>query len=103
MNQQQLEKYLWGAATLLRGVIDPGEYKSIIFPLMFFKRISDVYDEEYQEALEESGGDKEYAEFAENHRFQVPLGSHWEDVRNLSQNGQDYRTVDQRRIWGLCI
>lgn len=84
ISQQELEQYLWGAAVLLRGVIDPGEYKSIIFPLMFFKRISDVYDEEYQEALEESDGDKEYAEFAENHRFQVPLGAHWEDVRNVS-------------------
>jgi type I restriction enzyme M protein len=86
ISQQQLEQYLWGAATLLRGVIDPGEYKSIIFPLMFFKRISDVYDEEYQQALEESGGDQEYAEFAENHRFQVPAGAHWNDVRNVSIN-----------------
>ena len=84
ISQQELEQYLWGAAVLLRGVIDPGEYKSIIFPLMFFKRISDVYDQEYQQALEESGGDKEYAEFAENHRFQVPLGAHWQDVRNVS-------------------
>lgn len=84
ISQQELEQYLWGAAVLLRGVIDPGEYKSIIFPLMFFKRISDVYGEEYQEALEESGGDKGYAEFAENHRFQVPLGAHWEEVRNVS-------------------
>ena len=86
ISQQQLEQYLWGAATLLRGVIDPGEYKSIIFPLMFFKRISDVYDEEYQEALEESGGEKDYAEFKENHRFQIPTGSHWNDVRTVSQD-----------------
>ncbi|ADE36558.1 type I restriction-modification system subunit M [Methanohalophilus mahii] len=94
ISQQQLEQYLWGAATLLRGVIDPGEYKSIIFPLMFFKRISDVYDEEYQQALEESGGDQEYAEFAENHRFQVPAGAHWNDVRNVSINvGQAIKTA----------
>lgn len=84
ISQQELEQYLWGAAVLLRGVIDPGEYKSIIFPLMFFKRISDVYDEEYQQALEDSGGDKDYAEFAENHRFQIPLGAKWEDIRNVS-------------------
>jgi len=86
ISQQQLEQYLWGAATLLRGVIDPGEYKSIIFPLMFFKRISDVYDEEYQAALEESGGEKDYAEFKENHRFQLPPNTHWDDVRTVSQN-----------------
>lgn len=92
--QQELEQYLWGAAVLLRGVIDPGEYKSIIFPLMFFKRISDVYDEEYQEALAESGGDKVYAEFAENHRFQVPLCAHWENVRNVSTDvGKTIKTA----------
>lgn len=84
ISQQQLEQYLWGAAVLLRGVIDPGEYKSIIFPLMFFKRISDVYDEEYQEALVEYGGEKEYAEFKENHRFQLPTNTHWDDVRTVS-------------------
>ena len=45
MNQPELEKYLWGAATTLRGTIDAGDYKQYIFPLLFFKRISDVYDE----------------------------------------------------------
>ena len=84
ISQQQLEQYLWGAAVLLRGVIDPGDYKSIIFPLMFFKRISDVYDEEYQAALVEYGGEKEYAEFKENHRFQLPTNTHWDDVRTVS-------------------
>src|ERR1700737_3061519 len=82
ITQQQLESYLWGAATLLRGVIDAGDYKQFIFPLLFFKRICDVYGEEYQRALEESEGDIGYAVFAENHRFQIPEGAHWRDVRN---------------------
>ncbi len=43
ITQQQLESYLWGAATLLRGVIDVGDYKQFIFPLLFFKRICNVY------------------------------------------------------------
>ena len=86
ITQQQLEQYLWGAAVLLRGVIDPGEYKNIIFPLMFFKRISDVYDEEYEEALKESAGDKDYALNKEFHRFQVPEGAHWKDVRKITKN-----------------
>jgi type I restriction enzyme M protein len=81
MTQQALEKYLWGAATLLRGLIDAGDYKQYIFPLLFFKRICDVYDEEYQSALKESGGDLKFAEFAENHRFQIPKGAHWKHVR----------------------
>jgi type I restriction enzyme M protein len=81
MTQQALEKYLWGAATLLRGLIDAGDYKQYIFPLLFYKRICDVYDEEYQNALKESDGDLKFAEFAENHRFQIPKGAHWKHVR----------------------
>ena len=50
MTQKELEKYLWGAATQLRGTIDAGDYKQYIFPLLFFKRICDVYDEEFENA-----------------------------------------------------
>jgi type I restriction enzyme M protein len=93
MTQQELESYLWGAANLLRGVIDPGDYKSIIFPLMFFKRLSDVYDEEYKEALQ-TYGDEESARFSENHLFQIPDDSHWKDVRKTTSNvGQVIRTA----------
>ena len=86
MTQDQLEKYLWGAATALRGTIDAGDYKQYIFPLLFFKRISDVYDEEFEKALAESDGDLEYASFAENHHFIVPQGAHWKDVRETTIN-----------------
>lgn len=81
MTQKQLEDYLWGAANILRGMIDAADFKQYIFPLLFFKRLSDLWDEEYQQALDESDGDLSYAEFAENHRFQIPEGCHWEDVR----------------------
>ena len=86
MTQKQLENYLWGAAKILRGTIDAGDYKQYIFPLLFFKRICDVYEEEYQKALEESDGDLEYASFAENHHFQVPEYSHWNRVRETTTN-----------------
>lgn len=86
MTQQQLEKYLWGAATTLRGTIDPGDYKQFIFPLLFYKRICDVYDEEFENALKESDGDLEYAGFEENHRFQIPKGAHWNEVRETTTN-----------------
>ena len=86
MTQQELEKYLWGAATALRGTIDAGDYKQYIFPLLFFKRICDVYDEEYENALKESDGDIEYATFAEHHHFQVPKGAHWNGVRETTVN-----------------
>jgi type I restriction enzyme M protein len=86
ITQAQLESYLWGAATLLRGTIDAGDYKQFIFPLLFYKRLCDVYDEEFQQALNESGGDIEYAAFAENHRFQIPQDAHWNVVRETSNN-----------------
>ena len=57
-----------------------------MFPLLFFKRISDVFDEEHQAALAESGGDEEFALFPQNYRFQIPDGCHWEDVRAVTQN-----------------
>jgi len=82
----ELEQYLAKAADLLRGSIDQADFKAYIFPLMFFKRISDVYLEEFADALEESGGDHEFATFAENHRFAIPEGDVWADVRNHSEN-----------------
>ena len=82
---EQLKSYLWGAAVLLRGQIDATGYKEYIFPLLFFKRISDVYDEEYNKALEESGGDEEYAKSA-LHAITIPDGVHWKDVRMKTEN-----------------
>ena len=53
----ELEQYLWKAANILRGPIDNADFKAYIFPLLFFKRISDTYDEEYSRALKESDVD----------------------------------------------
>ncbi|MYB24253.1 MAG: SAM-dependent DNA methyltransferase [Acidimicrobiia bacterium] len=86
ISQSQLESYLWGAATLLRGTIDAGEYKSFIFPLLFLKRLSDVFDEEWQAALEVSQGDEDYAALPEQHRFQIPDGAHWSDLRQSAND-----------------
>lgn len=109
LTQQQLESYLWGAATLLRGVIDAGDYKQFIFPLMFLKRLSDIYDEEFAEALEVSGGDVDFASFQENHPFQIPEGAHWKDLRAVGTNVgtaiqramRDIETANQDRLFGI--
>jgi len=82
----QLSSHLWAAANILRGPVDAADFKTYIFPLLFFKRISDVFDEEIADALEESKGDIEYAYFPENHRFQIPEGFHWSDIRAISTN-----------------
>ena len=76
----QIESYLWESANILRGPVDASDFKTYIFPMLFFKRISDVYDEEYLTALKDSDNDQDYAEFPENHRFQIPEGCHWKDV-----------------------
>lgn len=82
----ELESWLWEAANILRGPVDAADFKTYIFPLLFFKRICDVYDEEYQKALKESEGDIEYASYPENHQFPIPEGCHWNDVRSHTVN-----------------
>lgn len=77
----KLEAYLWGSADILRGKIDAGSYKQYIFPLLFFKRLNDVYEEETAKAVAENG--EEAAEWEEIHSYKIPSGAHWEDVRNV--------------------
>ena len=83
---QQLESHLWEAANILRGPVDAADFKTYVFPLLFFKRISDVHDEERAAALKEAEGDEEYALFPQNYRFQIPDGCHWQDVRTVASN-----------------
>ncbi len=82
----ELKSYLWNSAVLLRSNIDAGAYKQYIFPLLFFKRICDVYDEETQKAVEEYG--ENIIDFDEEdiHTFIVPEGYHWKNVREVSEN-----------------
>ena len=81
---EELKSYLWNSAVLLRTHIDAGSYKQYIFPLLFFKRISDVWDEEFSNAIAEYG--EEAASFPEIHRFVLPEGYHWKDIRETSEN-----------------
>ncbi len=86
MNLQELKKHLWNCAEILRGsAVDRTDWKGYILPLLFFKRISDVWDEETAEAVE-TYGDAEPTLFPEVHRFQVPEGCHWRDVRETPSN-----------------
>jgi len=78
----ELESHLWEAANILRGSpVDRTDWKSYILPLLFFKRLCDVWDEEYEEARQTYGED-----FADEHRFQIPSGCHWNDVRATPAN-----------------
>ena len=80
-----LKRFLWDAATHLRGQIDAAGYKEYIFPMLFFKRISDVYDEQYDGYVHEGGAD--YAnEQAKDLAIHLPDGAHWDDVRRVTEN-----------------
>lgn len=82
---EELKSFLWGAATRLRGQIDAAGYKEYIFPLLFFKRISDVYDEQYAGFLHDGG--EEYANMqSQELAIRIPDGAHWKDVRQVTEN-----------------
>lgn len=86
LTSTQLYNHLFEACNILRGPINQDDYKNYVTPILFFKRLSDVYDEETQKALEESGGDYEFASFPENHRFIIPEGCHWNEIRERTEN-----------------
>jgi len=78
----RLESHLWEAANILRGSpVDRTDWKSYILPLLFFKRICDVWNEEFQEAVNTYGED-----YIDEHRFQIPEGCHWNAVRETPVN-----------------
>ena len=83
---QNLYNFLFEACNILRGPVSQDNFKDYITPILYFKRISDVYDEETQAALDESGGDNEYASLPEQHRFVIPDGCHWIDIRERTEN-----------------
>jgi len=86
MATQELQARLWDAANILRGsAVDRTDWKSYILPLLFFKRLSDVWDEEEAEARE-TYGDTDLSQFPEAHRFHIPEGCHWRDVRETPSN-----------------
>ena len=82
----RLFSHLYQACNILRGPIDQDDYKSYVIPILFFKRISDVYDEETQKAIEEYGEDMEFYPEEELHDFIIPQGCHWNDVRVTSED-----------------
>ena len=86
LTKQQLQSYLWESANILRGKIDSGDFKHYILGLLFFKRLSDVFDEENQKLIESVGEDlaKEKEMYADV--FFIPKGSHWSDVLSTSTN-----------------
>lgn len=82
----ELESFLYASADILRGYVEASEYKSYVFPLLFFKRVCDVYDEETANAIKQYGEDGAKFMGTTIHRFIVPEGNHWRDVRSTTEN-----------------
>jgi type I restriction enzyme M protein len=85
VTREELGRWLWGAADILRGAVRPERYGYYVLPLLFFKRLSDVYLEEFEEALAEYKSE-EVARQRFFHRFEMPEGCLWSDVRRVSTN-----------------
>lgn len=81
----QLESHLWKAADILRGRIDAADYKHYIFGLLFFKRLSDVWAEEFDARMKQYN-DAELAADPDEHRFDVPDGAFWHQVKQHTTN-----------------
>ena len=83
---QELYNFIFEACNILRGPVSQDNFKDYITPLLYYKRLSDVYDEETEEALAISNGDVEFAALPEQHRFDIPDGCHWQNVRERTEN-----------------
>ena len=87
------------AAHIITGPIDASDYKTYIFPILFFKRISDVFDEELQATIEEFDDEALARTMRENFTVYIPEGAHWKDVFARSQDigealKQAFRTIE---------
>ena len=86
MPDMELGPTLWSAADILRGTVEGADYKSYIFPLLFFKRISDVDLTQRAEALADYGEDLTEEIVRDYTTFNIPEGCHWSDLTNVVQN-----------------
>ena len=83
---EDLEKRLWDAANALRGPVDPADFKTYVFPMLFWKWISDTYDWERAQAVAEYGEDVDPEVEADFHKFDLPKGTHWREVTTKTAN-----------------
>jgi type I restriction enzyme M protein len=86
LSQSELESRLWAAANALRGPVDPADFKAYIFPLLFCKRVCDSWDEEHGQAVDDFDDLLTDEIEADYHRFVIPHGCHWDDLRRVSEN-----------------
>ena len=83
MSVVEIERYLWGAANILRGAVSAADYQDYVYPLIFYKWLSDRHDEARAAALTASGGDTSYAEAREHYEWVLPSARSWRELRSV--------------------
>lgn len=87
LTQRELEQALWAAANALRGPVDPGDFKAYVFPVLFYKWISDVYDYHHDQAASQLGDDStQEIEDEDYQTFLIPDGAHWDEAYEVTKN-----------------
>jgi type I restriction enzyme M protein len=86
LTRQELESRLLAAADSLRGPVDPTDFKACVFPLLFFKRLSDAWDAEHAAAVADYGDSVPPEALPDYHRFALPPECHWRDLRRVGEN-----------------
>lgn len=89
MTQQEFEAWLWEAANILRGPVDPANLRDYVFPLLFLKRINDTWEQEQADAEAKFGKNVSVVVAADFHTFNIPKGCHWSDLRKITSAGEN--------------
>jgi len=102
LDVKTLETWLWEAACKIRGEIDAPKYKDYILPLIFLKRLSDVFDDEIARLSEEYGDKKTADELVEEDHslvwFYVPKHARWTEILKQSSKQGEFLTDAVRAI-----
>ncbi|WZH53393.1 MAG: N-6 DNA methylase [Nocardioides alkalitolerans] len=101
-----MEQMLWNAACSIRGEKDAPKFKDYLLPLLFLKRLSDVFDDEIDRLAEEYGDREVAVEIADNDhsllRFYLPPESRWAVISGRAQydwpNDERGRTTRPRDV-----
>ena len=107
-NDKSLESWIWDAACSIRGAKDAPKYKEFILPLIFAKRLCDVYDDELNRIAKEVGGranafklvkqDKKLVRFYLPLQPQDPNEAVWSVIRKLSDKIGEQLSTHMRAI-----
>jgi type I restriction enzyme M protein len=81
-----LKSHLWSAADILRGSLDPGDYRQPVMTLLFIKRLNDTFEENAEKLIEQGKSKKEAYENRRRHTFFVPESARWSMLSSAAEN-----------------